>query len=234
VTFNDTIVDGEVISHDADETFFEMDGMTMDDMFAEIQQAVADEPFHIEAEFDAETGAVISYWVDVDHRMADEEHGIVVHSVTPGEGSVPELPGGPVITAADFTVGHGCGYGFAAGSEDQTLSLVLFYNGGWTDEGPTLSEPIDLATNKDWTGRISVGADLFSNWCDDVMEEHEPTPRADQEFTVSHGLLTGEVSGNVAAGVITGLVAEPVDGTGETIEIAEIQLRNTCWGCFAG
>jgi len=234
VTFTDTVVDGAVDSHKADETFFEMDGMTIDDMFAEIQLALDDEPFHIEAEFDEETGAVISYWVDVDERMADEEHGIVVHSVTPGDGTVPELPGGPVLTAADFTVDHGCGHGFATGSDDQTLGLVLIYTGDWTEEGPILAEPIDLATNKDWNARISVGADLFSNWCDDVIEEHEPTPRTDREFTISQGILTSDVNGYVASGVISGLVAEPVDGIGETIEIAEVQLRNDLWGFYAG
>ncbi|MFT7476616.1 MAG: hypothetical protein ACI81L_003573, partial [Verrucomicrobiales bacterium] len=235
VTFSDTIVSGEVVSHEVDgETFYETTGKTIGDLLSEIQLALDDDPFQIDAEFDDETGAVVSYWVDVEEMMADEEYGVVVHSVTATDSAVPKLPGGPVITSAHFAVDHGCGHGFAIGSQDQTIGLVLFFSGDWTEEGPSSSEPVDLALSDDWSARINMGDGLFANWCDDVIEESEPTPRVDEEFTVTQGMLTASVDGSTAIGVLVGLVATPTDGSGEPIEIAELALRNDGWGNYAG
>ncbi len=145
------------------------------------------------------------------------------------------LPGGPaIVSASDLTVDHGCGHGFAKGSEDQTISLVVFHTGEWTEAGPSLDEPVELGPGSEWSARISIGADLFSNWCDDVIEEHEPTPRIDRNYTITQGTLVGEVDGMFALGRLDNVVAIPDDGVGEVIELPSIQLTNDGWGFFAG
>ncbi len=145
------------------------------------------------------------------------------------------LPGGPaVVSAADLRVDHGCGHGFAKGSEDQTISLVVFHTGEWTEDGPALDEPVELGSGSEWSARISIGADLFSNWCDDVIEEHEPTPRIDRNYTITQGTLIGEVDGMFALGRLDNVVATPDDGLGEVIELPSIELTNDGWGFFAG
>jgi len=82
-------------------------------------------------------------------------------------------------------------------------------------------------------GRIVVGADVVANWGGDAIEEGEPSPRVDQEFEIVSGSLGGKVDGNVAVGVLTDIVAAPV-ADGDTIEWAEIDVRNEGWGFFAG
>ena len=232
-TFTDTVNGGTVVAHEVEgEVFWETEGTTMEALFDEIERALADDPFRIDAEFDATTGAVVSYFVDLDEMIADEEHGVVVTSVVP---ITSTLPGGPaVVSGSDLTVDHPCGHGFAKGSADQTISLVIFHTGEWTEDGPSLDEPIELGSNSEWSARISVGADLFANWCDDVVEEDEPTPRIDREFTITQGTLVGEVDGSVARASLSNVVAAPVDGPGEPIELPEIQLVNEGWGFFAG
>lgn len=232
VTFTDTISAGQVVSHEEEgESFFESTGKTMDDLFSEIQLALDDGPFQIEAEFDPGNGAVRSYYVDVEEMMADEEYGVVVHSVVP---VVAELPGGPTIEASVFTVDYGCGHGFAKGSEDQTTGFVMFFTGEWSEDGPSLAEPIDLTTTDEWSATISVGADLFATWCDDAIEEDDPVPQIDAEYRIVQGLLNGTVDGNTASATLSNIVAEAVSGSGDVVEISELQLVNDSWGFFAG
>jgi hypothetical protein len=168
----------------------------------------------------------------IDTASGSENPSTTVSSVEPATAS---LPGGPAaVSVSDLTVDHPCGHGFAKGSADQTISLVIFHTGEWTEIGPSLDEPVELGPTAEWSARISIGADLFANWCDDVIEEDEPTPRIDQEFTITQGTLVGEVDGSFAQAKLTDVVAIPVDGSGEPVELPEIRLVNDGWGFFAG
>jgi hypothetical protein len=53
----------------------------MEMLFDEIDTAITAGYATLDFEFDPATGAVIRYWVDIDERVADEEHGVDVISV---------------------------------------------------------------------------------------------------------------------------------------------------------
>jgi len=179
--------------------------------------------------------ALIAAACGSDATVVDTGTGEGSSSPTTEAPATATLPGGPaVVSATDLTVDHPCGHGFAKGSEDQTISLVIFHTGEWTETGPPLDEPVELGPGSEWSAQISIGADLFSNWCDDVVEESEPTPRIDKSYTVTQGTLVGEVDGTFALGRLDNVVATPDDGVGEVIELPAIQLTNDGWGFFAG
>lgn len=234
----DTVVDGEVTGHAfaGNDSFFDPGPRTMETLFDEIEAVLAADYASIDLSFDAETGAVERYYVDVDEMMADEENGVEVISVESYDsGAVPE----PVeITAAALADDYGCGYGFAKSSADQTLSLVITWTGGFTADPTSPAGPVGLPA-ADWEAEIRTGADLFANWCDDVIEIDEPTPVTTSEWSIVAGTLTitsdlplsTDGQGTTTA-TLSGAVAE--SATGEQVTLDDIGLVNTCWGCFAG
>jgi hypothetical protein len=86
----------------------------MDDLFDEVQAVIDTGYASLELEVDPETGALVRYWVDVDERMADEEHGVEVMSLTFDEGV--EAPTAKIDSAA-LVEDHPCG--FATGEVDE-------------------------------------------------------------------------------------------------------------------
>ncbi len=169
-----------------------------------------------------------------DSSVVEAGAGTASAETTGTSGTVePVLTGGPVLASTALSVDHGCGFGFAKGSVDQTISMVVFFTGDWTETGPSLDESIELGPGSAWSAQISVGENLFANWCDDVIEEDEPTPRIDQEFQITQGTLVGSVDNGVASATLTNVVAVPV-GDGDIVEWAEVELRNEAWGFFAG
>jgi hypothetical protein len=228
----DTIVDSAVVSHEAvsEESFYDPGERTMDTLFDEIEEALTAGYATFEVDFDPDTGAVERYWVDVNEQMADEEHGVDVVSLEPHDETTESVE----IDIADLSDDYGCGYGFAIGSPGQDLALIIFWNGG---NSPDLASPVTFPSER-WTGEIWVGADLFSNWCDDVIDETEPAPVVDERWTVVAGTLTfgGEAGVDCGGGAVSGTLtnAEAQSPSGETIELAELDLNNEAWGCFAG
>lgn len=75
-----TVVDGVVTEHVAvgDESFIDPGPLTMTDLFDMIQNAIDSDPVSVAATYDTTTGAVDSFFVDVDEMIADEEYGIAV------------------------------------------------------------------------------------------------------------------------------------------------------------
>lgn len=165
------------------------------------------------------------------------EVGEAAEAEQPAE--VAEETGETVVTAISaegFTVDHGCGFGFAKGSDAQDLGLIIFSTGPYDEAGPDLAAPIVLP-NDDWSAEVQTGADLFSNWCDDAVEEDDPIPRIDTTWTVTSGTITVTAIEPAGAGAsvdatLAGLVLESADG--ERLELKPIQLSNELWGIFAG
>ena len=229
----DTVIDGEIVSHEAvaDDGFFDPGGRTMEALFDEVDEAITDGFATIDLEFDPGTGALVRYWVDVDERMADEEHGVDVKAFEPFD---PETSPAD-IDVRTLTDDYGCGYQFAAGSPAQDLALVIYANGGAT---PDLSVPTTFPSDA-WAGEIRIGTDLFSNWCDDVIEQSEPVPIIEQRWTLVDGTLNvdraadaSDCDGNAATATLVGGTVQSPDGT--ILELGDIDLTNTGWGCFAG
>jgi hypothetical protein len=232
----DTVVDGQVVAHEpaSRDAMFDPGEHTMETLFDEVE-AVIDEGYAtLELDFDPETGGLRRYWADISEMMADEEHGVEVVSLEPDDGEVSA--GG--IDAALLTDDYGCGYGFAKGDPDQSLALVIQSSVGYQPDGASLSFPVTFPS-PDWTAEVRVGADLFSNWCDDVIEPSEPEPIVAELFTLVAGTLTLDTAvpdtgcGGVAVrGSLVGAVAE--SPTGEQVELDDVALTNDGWGCFAG
>lgn len=234
-----TVVDGEVTDHQpvSDEAFHDPGPRSMETLFDEIDTILAAEYAVFDALYDPETGAVERYWVDIDEGIADEEHGVEVRSVEAFD------PGAPTdeIDAAALTEHHPCGLGFATGNLDQSLGLVISWQGGVDPIEPDLSDGVNFPTDA-WSGSVFTGRDLFANWCDDVVEPDEPTPVIDETWTLVAGTLeftsvptadpgTG-CNGQEATAVLTGAVAG--SEAGDQIVLDDIDLHNPAWGCFAG
>jgi hypothetical protein len=83
---------------------------------------------------------------------------------------------------------------------------------------------------------LQFGADLFANWCDDVLEPGEPEPVTDEVWRVSGTLditsLPAAGECGPAEGTLIGAVARTEDG--DEIVLGDLDLQNDSWGCFAG
>ena len=233
--WRNTVVDGEVVSHEpaGEQAFFDPGPRSMVTLYDEIAAAIDAGYETLDVEYHPETGAVISYYVDVDAMMADEEYGVRVTSLTPYDPDAPPV----IVEAAALVDDYGCGYGFAKGNPEQTLGRVIYFSGEYVAGGPDLSTPLELASD-DWYAAVQVGSDLFANWCDDVIEIDEPTPIVDETWTVVDGTLTvtppapTDCGGDVVTATLAGAVVESTDG--ERIVLDDLTLTNNSWGCFAG
>ena len=246
IEWKNIVVDGQITStvSTGEDAFVEPQPQTMEDLFDEVDTAIRDGYARLDLEFDAETGALLSYWVDVDEMIADEEHGLIVtlssieddvtETTVPPETTVPhEAIPIDAEAMAGLQDDYPCGFGFAKGNSTQTLALIVYSQGGYSETGPDVSSPIEFP-NDDWVGELHTGSDLFANWCDDVMEEGEPIPEVHEVWTVVAGTLTVTEtdSANVVEGVLSDVVIE--SPSGERLEVAEIALSNTGYGFFAG
>lgn len=171
-----------------------------------------------------------------------ESTGETDDSAPPGEGS--GLDGGASgkgagvveVSANRLTVNHGCGFGFAKGSENQDLGLIVTFTGPYTAEGPDISVPIEWPS-EEWIGEVQTGSDLFSDWCNDAIEENSPVPAMLETWKIVEGTLTLEVADEPADashvfGEFTDLVV--VSPAGERIELGAVPVSNELWGFFAG
>lgn len=226
----DTVVGGQIVSHEpsSSESLFDPGERTMDALFDEVQSAIDGGYARLELEFDPETGALIRYWVDVSEQMADEEHGVEVEV-----GPVTDEP--IEIDAAALTDSYGCGYLFAAGNADQTLRLVVGWSAG---DAPDLRSPVTFPSDR-WTSTLDIGTDLFSNWCDDVMEANEPVPAVTESWEVVSGEMTispTDADVNCRGATVSATLADVVVETpaGERVELGQLDLVNEFFGCFAG
>jgi len=87
IIWKNTVIDGQVAETltVGDEQFIEPQSQTMETLFDEVEMTIAEGYARLDLEFDDLTGALISYWVDVEEMMADEEHGVEIN-VSPIEG----------------------------------------------------------------------------------------------------------------------------------------------------
>lgn len=242
---------GEVVSTDSVsdmETSWEPEGLSVDEMFAELEQAVDGDAHEVQATWDEATGRPLRYWIDESEMVADEEHGIEVLTFSPGRpidepveppdpsSSVPttgttQAPGVQAVATAQLTEMWGCGYGFHASDAGQTVGLQL-----WTDAPPADGATVVLP-DPAWDAELQVGERLFANWCTDLPTE--PDPQVDETWPVVGGTMVvtvppgpGLCSRSTATATITGLTVEAPDGG--TVTLTDLALTNDGWGCFAG
>lgn len=143
---------------------------------------------------------------------------------------------GPVTSESlELTEHHGCGFGFYLGNSDQTAGLFVTLTDFETGLGGNVPESASLSGDF-WQAELRFGADLFANWCDDVLEPGEPTPDVGQTWDVTGAIdvtaLPPAGQCGPAGARLTGLEAQRPDG--EALELGDFEMENEFWGCFAG
>ncbi|MGD2103158.1 MAG: hypothetical protein PVG83_13075 [Acidimicrobiia bacterium] len=136
---------------------------------------------------------------------------------------------------SELTVSHGCGYGFALGDEEQRVGLVLtFLDFEAATAGEVGSEFV--LPDAVWDADLVFGYDLFSNWCDDVIEPDEPEVVIEKAFSVWGRLVIDQLPEAGTCGLASGtlLDASYMDDVDRRVELGDISLSNELWGCFAG
>jgi hypothetical protein len=135
----------------------------------------------------------------------------------------------------ELTEEYGCGYGFYVGSADQTAGLFLQYEdfeGAQSGEVAVSSQ----IPGGSWNAELRFGADLFSNWCDDVIEPGEPEVVVEETWEVSGHVeivdLPGAGQCGPATAELSGLTAR--NGDGDVIPLGDYEVQNESWGCLAG
>ena len=114
------------------------------------------------------------------------------------------------------------------------MGLFVTSGGGFGE--PPAEDAADLASSSTaWSAEIRIGADLFANWCDDVIEVGEPEPRVDETWPITAGtarILDADAATTTATLELTGLVATAPDGA--QYQLGDITIENPAWGMFAG
>ena len=139
---------------------------------------------------------------------------------------------GDIAAIDSLTETYGCGTGFWVGNPEQTTALRIRYLG--EDPPPAEVSLPDPA----WQAELVDGRDLYSNWCDDVIEPGEPEPREARVLPVVSGALEiiGEPPQPFNGGPLSVRATELVVdvGDGETHTLGDIEIENPLWGFFAG
>lgn len=80
IMWKNTVIDGQAVETTplGEEQFIEPETQTMETLFDEVDTTIRGGYERLDLEFDELTGALISYWVDIDEMIADEEHGVSV------------------------------------------------------------------------------------------------------------------------------------------------------------
>lgn len=135
----------------------------------------------------------------------------------------------------EFSQQHDCGYGFYAGTEDETAGLFIDFTDFEAAQAGEVPDMAQLSTGS-WQADLQFGADLFANWCDDVLEPDEPTPEVEEVWEVTGTIEIMELPSagecGPATGRLTDVVAHGPDD--ETLVLGELDVTNEFWGCFAG
>ncbi len=207
--------------------------LTMPDLFDVVQDAI-DGADGLSVDYGAETGRVVAVDVDPIAGAVDDEVGYEVgaFAITGDESTLTAAD----VDEAALSESWGCGRGFHVSNADQTIAVML----DLTDPTWTVPpSPVTTLPDARWNARMQLGEDLFSNWCDDVVEASEPEPRVGETWQIVAGTITFE--DDVAAlptscapvrARIEGLRVEgPRDAL---VPIADREIRNDCWAGAAG
>lgn len=162
-----------------------------------------------------------------------------VPTATPGPTAVPEPPAVPAmadLTAADFTEAYDCGFGFWASNADRTAGLfVEFSDFDAANAGQV--PPVGAVPSVIWSGRVSVGTDLFADWCDDAVEAGDPEPVVAETWQILDAGIAIEGTPPVqSVGALTAtLTAITLESPGgDRVVLGDLTLTNDRWGALAG
>lgn len=126
-----------------------------------------------------------------------------------------------------------CGIGFAASDPEQQVAVAIY-----TTEYPPGPVPTALP-DPGWDATIRVGTDLMANHCDDVVEEGEPVAETLAQWPISASSFTFDAPPEwpevgcpaTVTATLTDVVASTPSGP---LELGDLTITNTGFGCFAG
>lgn len=137
-----------------------------------------------------------------------------------------------LVRGANLTRMWGCGIGFAASNEDQSVVVRVYA----ADTGDPSFDDVRFP-DPGWTATVSVGSLLMANHCDDVSEGWE----ADPKEAVSLPVVAGTLSFTRLPDSLCGADRAAATLTGATVLVGdsrvlfdELALENDAFGCFAG
>lgn len=137
-----------------------------------------------------------------------------------------------VLRSALVSVPHGCGNGFASTTSDRRVAIQLTPMARPTDRSP-VTLPDD-----EWIAVVSVGKDLLIDNCDDAFEPWETMPIVHRTWPLTAGELvidgTGPLPSCDGATVTGTLRAATVETDTGDVPLADVELVNDAYGCFAG
>lgn len=152
--------------------------------------------------------------------------GLVLAGCNSNTANQAELP--------ELTEEFACGYGFYLSNSDQTVGLLLTYRDydGAAAGRVAPNAEIDIA----WGGELQFGTNLFANWCDDVLEEGEPTPIITETWAVTGRVEVTQAPGADTCGPASANLTElvGVNPDGGDFSFGDLSVDNEFWGCFAG
>jgi hypothetical protein len=158
---------------------------------------------------------------------------VLVIAVACGE-AAPAAP--PEVQLSEMD-SYGCGYGFWLGTPEQDVAVVLAVTDHEAASMGDVPERVSIPDDA-WDATVLAGRDLFSNWCDDVLEPDEPEAVTREEWEITGGTITLHhpapelgCQGGLTA-TLQGLEATRSDGT--TVDLGDREVTNETWGCFAG
>lgn len=153
------------------------------------------------------------------------------HEFDPTTLSTKELS--EMLSTADFTEHFPCGRGWATSTADQRVGLVLYE----AEPADVSTGPIDLP-HPDWNASVLIGKNLFSEHCNDAIEEWIALPTIAAQWPLASGTITiadaipsrDEGSARVRA-TLAGARADTGAGL---VPLPAVELDNPSFNFFAG
>jgi hypothetical protein len=155
-------------------------------------------------------------------------------TVTPAADTVTDEQLMAVWDAAELTESWPCGLGFTIASADQTVAVYL----NPLDASLPTTAPVTFPSER-WEGNVVIGKDLLVNHCDDVVEPDEPQRIVDATWPLIAGTLdfvAPTLDGICSGGgdVQATLTHAVVDASSGPVDIGDLVIVNSAYGCFAG
>ena len=138
-----------------------------------------------------------------------------------------------LISNAEFTEAWPCGRGWATSTTDQRVGIVIYQ----IDDTQPVPGASLVLPDPGWTSEILVGKYLFTNHCNDAIEEWMPTQIVAGRFALNGTIsihdavpANADPPGSVSATLSQGAV----DVDGNVVSLPTLTLQNVSYNAFAG
>ena len=155
----------------------------------------------------------------------------LVHEFDPSSLSTREMV--ELLENASFTEHFPCGRGWATSTADQRVGIVIYE----ADFDLPTADRIELP-DTDWNASVLIGKNLFSEHCNDAIEDWIALPTITVQWPLTAGtiIITDPIPGydEDPARVSAALDGGQVIVGDATISLPKVELDNTGFNFFAG